>query len=45
MGLSISHAIIESHSGGLRTPRDVRSAAKFIFDLPTVEAEMSADVG
>ena len=46
MGLSISRAIIESHGGSLRTPRGVRSAAMFIFDLPTVEAaEMSADVG
>jgi two-component system, LuxR family, sensor kinase FixL len=45
MGLSISRAIIESHGGSLRTPRGVRSAAMFIFDLPMVEAEMSADVG
>jgi two-component system sensor kinase FixL len=45
MGLSISRAIIESHGGSLRLARGVRSGAMFIFDLPTVEAETSADAG
>jgi two-component system sensor kinase FixL len=45
MGLSTSGVIIESHGGSVRTPRGVCSAAMFIFDLPAVEAEMSADVG
>jgi two-component system sensor kinase FixL len=45
MGLSISRAIIESHGGSLRLARGVRSGAMFIFDLPTDEAETSADAG
>jgi K+-sensing histidine kinase KdpD len=45
MGLSISRAIIECHGGSLRLARGVRSGAMFIFDLPTDEAETSADAG
>jgi len=45
MGLSISRTIIESHRGSLRMARGVRSGAMFIFDLPTPEAETSADAG
>ena len=45
MGLSISRPIIESHGGSLRMAQDVRSGAMFIFDVPTVEAEVSADAG
>jgi PAS domain S-box-containing protein len=45
MGLSISRSIVESHGGKLRVARSVRSGATFIFDLPTAEAEASADAG
>jgi two-component system sensor kinase FixL len=45
MGLSISRAIIEPHGDSLRMARRVRSGAIFIFDLPTVEAETSANAG
>jgi len=40
-----SRAIIESHGGSLRMARGVRSGAVFIFHLPTVEAETSANAG
>jgi len=43
-GLSISRAIIESHGGSLRMAR-VRAGAIFISNLPTVEAETSANAG
>jgi two-component system sensor kinase FixL len=45
MGLSISRAIIECHGGSLRMARGARSGAMFLCDLPTVEAETSADAG
>jgi K+-sensing histidine kinase KdpD len=38
-------SIVESHGGSLRLARGVRSGAMFIFDLPTNEAETSADAG
>jgi len=43
MGLSISHAIMESHGGSVRMAHGVGSGATFLFDLPTAEAEASRD--
>jgi two-component system sensor kinase FixL len=43
MGLSISRTIVESHGGNLGMARGTHSGAIFIFDLPTAEAEESAD--
>jgi two-component system sensor kinase FixL len=45
MGLSISRSIVESHSGSLRTAPNLPFGAIFFFDLPTAEAEASADAG
>jgi two-component system sensor kinase FixL len=45
MGLSISHSIVQSHGGSVRMVPNVPSGAIFFFDLPTAEAEASADAG
>jgi two-component system, LuxR family, sensor kinase FixL len=45
MGLSISRSIVESHGGSLRMARGINTGVTFIFDLPTAEAEASADAG
>jgi two-component system sensor kinase FixL len=45
MGLSISHSIVQSHGGSLRMTPNVPCGAIFFFDLPTAEAEASADAG
>jgi two-component system sensor kinase FixL len=45
MGLSISRAIIESHSGNLRIAHGTGSGAIFIFNLPTAETKARGDGG
>ena len=45
MGLSISRSIVQSHGGSLRMAPNLPSGAIFFFDLPTAEAEASADAG
>jgi two-component system sensor kinase FixL len=44
MGLSISRYIVQLHGGSLRMAPNFPSGAIF-FDLPTAEAEVSADAG
>ena len=45
MGLSISRSVAQLHGGSLQMAPNFPSGAIFFFDLPTAEAEASADAG